>query len=1291
MPAFSFRHRYKWGIASSVTLSMVFIIVLLMGLVTFVDIKRERTIARNGLERYGILMANSLDEVLANDLYFSQIDSLQDIAEVLVSQPQIAEVKIFRPDGRLLIEEPRLRDRSAYATGYLSNPTALGAVQSGSEWRRFGDTTLELAIPVSSGGDLLGGVQFSFTAEALNEEIRSIILSHVLQGLALIALGSALAYLIARRTSRSIGELAAVAGEIGRGKLDVQAPSRGTKETVELGQALEGMRVQLKELYPNLEQRVEERTTELSRAAQRLQVEVAEREKAEQEQRRLTEESQLMAGIGRVIGSSLNVVEVYEGFAALVRLFVPCEWITIHKVDLQRGTWTMAYTAGAEIPSQKAGTVVPLAGTFTESVVQSPQGLVLHVDDSEECARNYPGLIPYLEAGARSFLGVPVVSRGEVIATLHMVPSAPIPYTDHHLELARSIGAQIAGAIANAETYSQREEAEQAARRLAAENHLLADVGRIITLSPNIDDVYQRFADRIREHIAFDYMSISLVGVEDGVSNSAYVSGIDVPGRRAGDKIPLQGALSEAVMRTRSAKLIEANSVEDLALQYPGLVPALEAGLRSFLAVPLITGDEVIAVLNLRSAQQNAYSERDLGLMEQVGRQIAPAIENARLFEQVKSNAEEMAALDEVARLITSSLDLEQVYERFAEEVKKLVDFDRISVNVIEEDAGVFTFKYSAGKVLPGRHIPDIVPMEGTQTQRVLETARTLVVPDSSKATHFSGAERFLQEGLKSSIMVPLIHQGRILGTMSLRSQRLEAYGDRDQVILERLASQIAPAVENAQLYDQLRSNAEEMAAIDEVGRIIPSNLDIDQVYEQFATEAKKHVPFDRIYINRLDLDSSTLEMKYFSGVPEEGLEPGRISGIEGTQSEVVLRTGESLVRHDIAEEQIFSSDKTHLAVGLRSSIAAPLISKGEVIGILGLRSRGVGTYGLRERIILERLASQIAPALENAQLFQRVDQLALAIANIGDGVCVTDPEGRILFVNQALEQILGYQPRELVGESIADLYPGGAADPGLESIMAGLASGGWSGEVELSAKDGDRIPSLETAAAIYDSGSRLVGFVCTTTDIRDRKLAEEELRYRNLELLSLSRRLVEVQEAERRHVARELHDEIGQVLTGLKLSLELIPRVPEEAVKANLEESTNLVNELMGKVRELSLDLRPAMLDDLGLLPTLLWYFERFTARTQVNVGFEHTGLDRRFLSEVETSAYRIVQEALTNVARHAGADAVSVRLWSNDEMLGLSIEDHGAGFDAADESILSKSNGLAGMRERATLLGGN
>ena len=1162
MAAFISRHRLKSGIASAMTLSMVFVIVLLMGLVTFIDIRRERTIAREGLERYGVLMANSLDEVLANDLYFPQIDALEDIAEVLVSQPQIAQVKIFRPDGRLLVEEPRAENRSGYVTGQLSNIAALDAVRNGKQWRQFGESTLELAIPVSAGGDLLGGVQFSFTAEALNEEIRSIILAHLWQGLALIALGTGLAYLIARYTARSIGDLAAVAGEIGRGNLDVPAPSRGTKETVELGRALEGMRVQLKELYPNLEQRVQERTTELSRTAQLLQVEVAEREKAEQEQRRLTEESQLVAGIGRVIGSSLNVVEVYEGFAALVGRLVPCDWITINMLDLQRGTLTLAYTAGAHMPGRAAGTVLPLSGTFTEAVAQSPRGLVLDVDDCDECALNYPGLAPYLDAGVRSFLGVPVVSHGEVIATLFMVPSASTAYTERHLELARNIGAQIAGAIANAEIYSQREKAEQGLLLRNQQLGAMFDIASILSQPGSFEDRCRDVLQALRKVVPADLATMRIHDERTGGMRLLTYAGPS--GWLPTDVIPSQTATGSAY---RSGELIVAN---DYPSHPMAQLADVNRGIKSAVFLPIKgTDGRPEGVVNVVSLQKNHFTAERVRMLGAIVDGVGALMESVRLSQALVAHNEEMAVVDEVGRLITTSLDLDQVYERFAGEVKKLVDFDRMAINVINEDAGVFTFKYAAGLVRPGQHIPDVVPLEGSQTQRVLETAQTLVMPDISINTWFSGTQRFLEEGLRSSIMVPLIHQGRVLGTMSLRSRTVGAYTPRDQTILERLASQIAPAVENAQLYDHLRSNAEEMTAIDEVARIITSNLDIDQVYERFATEAKKHVPFDRIYINRLDVDSGISELKYVSGVTEEGLEPGRKRDTKGTQSEEVLRTGESLVRHDIAEETRFKHDQTHLDLGMRSSIAIPLISKGEIIGILGLRSRDVGTYDLRERSILERLASQIAPALENAHLF---------------------------------EQLKGGQER----------------------------------------------------------------------------------------LRNLSQRLVEVQEAERRHVARELHDEIGQVLTGLKFSIELISRLPEEAIKANLEESKNLVNELMGKVRDLSLDLRPAMLDDLGLLPTLLWYFERFTIRTQVDVGFEHTGLDRRFLPEVETTAYRIVQEALTNVARHAGADGVSVRLWSNDEVLGLSIEDHGAGFDASDESILNKSNGLAGMRERATLLGG-
>jgi PAS domain S-box-containing protein len=190
--------------------------------------------------------------------------------------------------------------------------------------------------------------------------------------------------------------------------------------------------------------------------------------------------------------------------------------------------------------------------------------------------------------------------------------------------------------------------------------------------------------------------------------------------------------------------------------------------------------------------------------------------------------------------------------------------------------------------------------------------------------------------------------------------------------------------------------------------------------------------------------------------------------------------------------------------------------------------------------------------------------------------------------------------------------------------------------------------------------------------------------------LQNLSHRLVEVQEAERRTIARELHDEIGQWLTGLNLSLEIVEHLPIEEVHTRLELSKELVNELIQWVREMSLRLRPPMLDDLGLLPALLWHFERYTQHTNIKVLFKHRDVECRFDPGVEIAVYRMIQEALTNVARYAETDQATVRLWANAEVLGVQIEDQGCGFDAREALASQNSSGLSGMKERARLLGG-
>jgi len=193
----------------------------------------------------------------------------------------------------------------------------------------------------------------------------------------------------------------------------------------------------------------------------------------------------------------------------------------------------------------------------------------------------------------------------------------------------------------------------------------------------------------------------------------------------------------------------------------------------------------------------------------------------------------------------------------------------------------------------------------------------------------------------------------------------------------------------------------------------------------------------------------------------------------------------------------------------------------------------------------------------------------------------------------------------------------------------------------------------------------------------------------------ALSRRLVELQENERAEIARELHDEVGQLLTGLKLMLSAEGQGPPsgqggpDSPRSRREEMLQVVDELMGRTRSISMNLRPPMLDPMGLRSALAWLFQRFTQRTGVRVSFNQSGIDARFPRAVETAAFRIVQEALTNAARHAGVEIVEVEVRADSGFLKLQVTDRGSGFDPG-AAAARRSAGLTGMEERALLVGG-
>ena len=249
-------------------------------------------------------------------------------------------------------------------------------------------------------------------------------------------------------------------------------------------------------------------------------------------------------------------------------------------------------------------------------------------------------------------------------------------------------------------------------------------------------------------------------------------------------------------------------------------------------------------------------------------------------------------------------------------------------------------------------------------------------------------------------------------------------------------------------------------------------------------------------------------------------------------------------------------------------------------------------------------------------------------------------------------------------------------------------------------------------AIAALFRGNELIGALVSAFTQKPRNLPEDEITLlrgladqassaiENAELFEqvragrerqrkLAKNLVDIQEAERRHIAKELHDHLGQLLTGLQFMLETTKNQATGKQRSSLEEIQNSVSDIIGQVREMSLNLRPSMLDDMGLLPTLAWHLDRYTRQTGIRVNLRADEFPQRLPLEIETAAYRIIQEALTNVARYAHVTEVFVGLVLQDKTLWVEVLDEGKGFDTSLESD-RLSSGISGMRERASLLGG-
>jgi len=383
---------------------------------------------------------------------------------------------------------------------------------------------------------------------------------------------------------------------------------------------------------------------------------------------------------------------------------------------------------------------------------------------------------------------------------------------------------------------------------------------------------------------------------------------------------------------------------------------------------------------------------------------------------------------------------------------------------------------------------------------------------------------------------------------------------------------------------------------------------------------------------------------------------------------------------------------------------ASARLATGDLSTRTGLR------HGKDELGELTRTFDHMAQALEQRErerqlaedTLQTRDNMIRDLPLLPAAVCVCDQSGAVELYNRTAVEMWGCEPpdpranRRFCG-SHQLFHPDGTSMPHNESPTAEVLRTGIplrNQELVIGRPDGTRVSVLASVVPLRHKDGSLLGAVSCLQDITERKRAEKKLQATNEKLQLMSRRLVESQETERRHIARELHDEVGQTLTVAEMNLQAVIQSSCTApVTRRLQESLHAVERVLEQVRDLSLSLRPSMLDDLGLEPALRWYTNRQAALTGLQAEFQADALEDRLDPLIETACFRVAQEALTNIVRHAHARCVSLALRQRNGHLHLFVRDDGAGFDVAAirrQAVQGASLGLLSMEERATLVDG-
>jgi PAS domain S-box-containing protein len=499
---------------------------------------------------------------------------------------------------------------------------------------------------------------------------------------------------------------------------------------------------------------------------------------------------------------------------------------------------------------------------------------------------------------------------------------------------------------------------------------------------------------------------------------------------------------------------------------------------------------------------------------------------------------------------------------------------------------------------------------------------------------------------------------------------------------------------------DIMQDSERRLAALNQISGTVSESLELGNVLSTAIDNVVDVMHVDVAWIFLLDELTGELSLAAQRGSADElsrGVDKVKLG--EGFNGRVAL-SGQPLFVEDASRDARLTREVVS-KFQLHSTLIIPLSSKGKVNGTMCIAMRSFRQFNPDEVELLTAMGYQIGVAVDNASLYrqQKVisEQLRLSeeryrglFENASEAIIVCSTSGRIVSINRACEQLTGYTQAELISTAIYELFTGVNQDKfrqlfleELEQVTVGEAEA-----VRLTRKNGTEA-YLELRISKLLRGQEVIGLQVIARDVTEERQLRKNMEY-------YITQVTRAQEDERLRISRELHDDTAQVLASLSRDLDSLDTEEKsltKPVKERLKKLQMAADSALEGVRRFSQDLRPSILDDLGMVPALEWLITDLEKGYGMKTKFSVTGKHHRLAPETELTVFRIAQEVLSNVRRHSQAESVEMTVDFSEDALTVIISDTGTGFrlpPRTSDLALSGKLGIIGMRERARLIGG-